>query len=93
MQEPKQFNDLLHNLYASCKEKDRRSFSKQLESHGITLITKTEAPDRSDLRTHLFPLFHVSVHSRSLLPLCVTADSILFLVLTAIFWRARPEAL
>ncbi|XP_031113355.1 ATP-dependent DNA helicase 2 subunit KU80 [Ipomoea triloba] len=50
-QEPKQFNDLLHNLYASCKEKDLGSFCKQLESHGITLITKTEAPDSDILES------------------------------------------
>ncbi|XP_019189359.1 PREDICTED: ATP-dependent DNA helicase 2 subunit KU80 [Ipomoea nil] len=50
-QEPKQFNDLLRNLYASCKEKDLRSFCKQLESHGIALITKTEAPDSDVLES------------------------------------------
>ncbi|XP_009604926.1 ATP-dependent DNA helicase 2 subunit KU80 [Nicotiana tomentosiformis] len=44
-QEPKQFNDFLCHLYKFCQEKDLRNFCQYLASHGMTLITKTEAPD------------------------------------------------
>ncbi|XP_059651548.1 ATP-dependent DNA helicase 2 subunit KU80 [Cornus florida] len=44
-QEPKQFNDVLHNLYKFCHEKDLNSFNEFLASRGIMLITKTEAID------------------------------------------------
>ncbi|VFQ91280.1 unnamed protein product [Cuscuta campestris] len=44
-QEPKQFNDLLCNLYESSKRKDMQSFCDHLITRGIALITKAEAPD------------------------------------------------
>ncbi|OIT29116.1 PREDICTED: ATP-dependent DNA helicase 2 subunit KU80 [Nicotiana attenuata] len=50
-QEPKQFNDFLCHLYIFCQEKDLRSFCQFLASHGMTLITKTEAPD-SEIPEH-----------------------------------------
>ncbi|XP_075074046.1 ATP-dependent DNA helicase 2 subunit KU80-like [Nicotiana tabacum] len=50
-QEPKQFNDFLCHLYKFCQEKDLRSFCQYLASHGMNLITKTEAPD-SEIPEH-----------------------------------------
>ncbi|XP_048131900.1 ATP-dependent DNA helicase 2 subunit KU80 isoform X3 [Rhodamnia argentea] len=44
-QEPKQFNDFLHQLCKFCLEHDLRSFCDFLASKGITLISKTEAVD------------------------------------------------
>lgn len=44
-QEPKQFNDFVLHLYKFCQEKDLKSFCEYLASHGITLISKTEAAD------------------------------------------------
>ncbi|XP_027107832.1 ATP-dependent DNA helicase 2 subunit KU80 isoform X2 [Coffea arabica] len=44
-QEPKQFNDFILHLYKFCQQKDLKSFCEYLASHGITLISKTEAAD------------------------------------------------
>ncbi|KAK3429923.1 hypothetical protein EUGRSUZ_E01421 [Eucalyptus grandis] len=44
-QEPKQFNDFLHQLCKFCLQNDLRSFCDFLATKGITLISKTEAAD------------------------------------------------
>uniref|UniRef100_A0A7N0T050 Ku domain-containing protein n=1 Tax=Kalanchoe fedtschenkoi TaxID=63787 RepID=A0A7N0T050_KALFE len=44
-QEPKQFNNFLGHLCRFCQEKDLKSFCDFLASKGVTLISKTEAPD------------------------------------------------
>lgn len=46
LQEPAQFNNFLGYLNKYCKEQDLHDFSELLGSKGMTLITKTEAPDR-----------------------------------------------
>ncbi|XAR63164.1 DNA helicase [Bertholletia excelsa] len=44
-QEPKQFNDFLHDLCKFCQEKNLNSFCELLVSKGVSLITKKEAED------------------------------------------------
>ncbi|XP_057546742.1 ATP-dependent DNA helicase 2 subunit KU80 isoform X3 [Amaranthus tricolor] len=44
-QEPAQFNNFLGYLNRYCKEQDLHDFCEFLGSKGMTLITKTEAPD------------------------------------------------
>ncbi|XP_042501367.1 ATP-dependent DNA helicase 2 subunit KU80 isoform X1 [Macadamia integrifolia] len=44
-QEPKQFNDFLHDLYMSCQKTDLNSFCELLASKQVKLITKPEAID------------------------------------------------
>lgn len=44
-QEPRQFNDFLHQLCKFCQGKDINSFIEFLASKEITLISKTEADD------------------------------------------------
>lgn len=53
LQEPKQFNDFLLHLYKFSQEKDLKGFCDYLTSNRVTLISKTEAADRScyDFRT------------------------------------------
>ncbi|CAH9096865.1 unnamed protein product, partial [Cuscuta europaea] len=50
-QEPKQFNDVLRDLYKFCKGKDISNFCDHVISRGITLITKIEAPDSDVLES------------------------------------------
>lgn len=88
LQEPKQFNDFLHQLCKFCLENDLRSFCDFLASKGITLISKAEAIDRYQIFPPHPPLF-------VLLPLGLAGTRCSCIVLftrAATSRRKRPEA-
>ncbi|KAK3411975.1 hypothetical protein EUGRSUZ_I00725 [Eucalyptus grandis] len=63
LEEPKQFNDFLHQLCKFCLQNDLRSFCDFLATKVFTLISKTEAADMYQIFLHHASLDIVETNS------------------------------